>query len=110
MSRKIKMFGQSGRSVEEVFGDFVLAEIRFPFHSGDSQEANPVLVGVGPTTIPAGLGNQADGVGGAEPLTRGHYKRVFSGFHFNRVEFDPFKIQREMKCFCCQCNCRTRLL
>lgn len=26
MSRKIKMFGQSGRSVEEVFGDFVLAE------------------------------------------------------------------------------------
>lgn len=26
MSRKIKMFGQSGRSVEEVFGDFVLAQ------------------------------------------------------------------------------------
>ena len=26
MSKKIKMFGQSGRSVEEVFGDFVLAQ------------------------------------------------------------------------------------
>ena len=26
MSTKIKMFGQSGRSVEEVFGDFVLAQ------------------------------------------------------------------------------------
>ena len=26
MSRKIKMFGQSGRSMEEVFGDFVLAQ------------------------------------------------------------------------------------
>ena len=26
MSRKIKMFGQSGRSVKEVFGDFVLAQ------------------------------------------------------------------------------------
>ena len=26
MSRKIKMFGQSGRSVEEIFGDFVLAQ------------------------------------------------------------------------------------
>ena len=26
MSKKIKMFGQSGRSVEEVFADFVLAQ------------------------------------------------------------------------------------
>lgn len=26
MFRKIKMFGQSGRSVEEVFGDFVLTQ------------------------------------------------------------------------------------
>lgn len=65
-------------------------ELEFRGQPGGKLKGN-VLVGIGPATIPARLGDQADGVGLLDPFLGRHDKGIGTGIVFKLVEFDQFK-------------------